>query len=67
MPVPSSQSAQTASDLVQVTPWNPGEDVIEVTRTPPPGPVRSTWRTFWPFLRSVTFCRFGLKSRLVAC
>jgi NADH-quinone oxidoreductase subunit I len=26
--------------------WNPGDDLIEVQRTPAPGPVRSTWRTF---------------------
>ena len=26
--------------------WSPGEDVIEVMRTPAPGPARATWRTF---------------------
>ena len=29
-----------------VTAWSPGEDVIEVKRTPAPGPARGTWRTF---------------------
>ena len=29
-----------------VTAWSPGEDVIEVLRTPAPGPARGTWRTF---------------------
>ncbi len=40
--------------------WHPGEDVIEVTRTPAPGPARSTWRTFVETLRglSTTFGRF---------
>ncbi len=36
--------AYTAS--LNVTAWNPGEDVIEVQRTPAPGAARSTWRTF---------------------
>jgi NADH-quinone oxidoreductase subunit I len=31
---------------LNVTGWNPGEDVIEIQRTPAPGPARSTWRTF---------------------
>ncbi len=26
--------------------WSPGEDVIEVTRAPAPGPALSAWRTF---------------------
>ena len=35
----------TAAEL-NVTSWSPGEDVIEVMRTPAPGPARATWRTF---------------------
>jgi NADH-quinone oxidoreductase subunit I len=31
---------------LNVTSWSPGEDVIEVVRTPAPGPARATWRTF---------------------
>jgi NADH-quinone oxidoreductase subunit I len=31
---------------VSVTAWSPGDDVVEVQRTPAPGPARSTWRTF---------------------
>jgi len=29
-----------------VSTWNPGEDVVVVQRTPAPGAVRRTWRTF---------------------
>jgi len=45
---------------IKVDGWNPGEDVIEVTRTPPPGPARSAWRTFVETLRGLgtTFGRF---------
>jgi NADH-quinone oxidoreductase subunit I len=40
--------------------WHPGDDVIEVKRTPAPGPARSTWRTFVETLRGLgtTFGRF---------
>src|ERR1039458_1292472 len=38
---------------VNVTAWSPGEDVIEVQRTPAPGPGRSTWRTFTETLRGL--------------
>jgi NADH-quinone oxidoreductase subunit I len=40
--------------------WNPGADVIEVTRTPAPGPARSAWRTFVETVRGLgtTFGRF---------
>jgi len=31
---------------LNVTAWNPGEDVIEVTRNPKPGAGRSAWRAF---------------------
>ncbi len=45
---------------IKVDGWNPGEDVIEVTRTPAPGPARSAWRTFVETLRGLgtTFGRF---------
>jgi NADH-quinone oxidoreductase subunit I len=33
--------------------WNPGEDVIEVRRSPAPGPTRSTWRTFGETVRGL--------------
>jgi NADH-quinone oxidoreductase subunit I len=33
--------------------WPPGEDVIEVRRTPAPGPARSTWRTFRETVRGL--------------
>jgi NADH-quinone oxidoreductase subunit I len=44
-PEPPEQDAALMPTL-KVTGWNPGDDVIEVTRTPKPGPSRSTWRTF---------------------
>jgi NADH-quinone oxidoreductase subunit I len=31
---------------LNVTGWNPGDDVIEVLRTPAPGATRGTWRAF---------------------
>jgi len=45
---------------LKVEGWNPGEDVIEVTRTPAPGPARAAWRTFVETLRGLgtTFGRF---------
>jgi NADH-quinone oxidoreductase subunit I len=33
--------------------WSPGEDVIEVTRTPAPGAARGTWRTFRETVRGM--------------
>jgi NADH-quinone oxidoreductase subunit I len=43
--------------------WNPGDDVIEVTRTPAPGAARGTWRTFRETVRGLvtTFGRFTEK------
>ncbi len=40
--------------------WSPGDDVIEVTRTPAPGAARGTWRTFRETVRGLltTFGRF---------
>lgn len=45
---------------VSVGGWSPGADVIEVTRTPAPGPARGTWRTFRETARGLmtTFGRF---------
>ncbi len=49
-----------ATAELNVSAWSPGEDVIEVKRTPPPGPARSTWRIFVETLRGLgtTFGRF---------
>ncbi|MGO9487673.1 MAG: NADH-quinone oxidoreductase subunit NuoI [Solirubrobacteraceae bacterium] len=49
-----------ATATLNVTGWNPGDDVIEVVRTPPPGPTRSTLRTFGQTIRGLltTFGRF---------
>jgi NADH-quinone oxidoreductase subunit I len=47
--VPPSDSPRlppAPSGGLTVTAWSPGEDVIEVQRTPAPGPARGTWRTF---------------------
>jgi len=58
MGAPASESpAPDARPAVTVTRWDPGEDVVEVTRTPPPGAARETWRTFRETVR-------GLKTTL---
>ena len=55
---PTRSTTDTAS--LNVTGWHPGEDVIEVQRTPPPGAARSIWRTFGETARGLmtTFGRF---------
>jgi NADH-quinone oxidoreductase subunit I len=52
--------ATTPTASLNVTGWNPGEDVIVVQRTPPPGAARSIWRTFAETARGLatTFGRF---------
>jgi NADH-quinone oxidoreductase subunit I len=64
---PSSDAAADAVELpathttsLNVTAWSPGEDVIQVQRTPPPGAARSVWRTFGETARGLmtTFGRF---------
>jgi NADH-quinone oxidoreductase subunit I len=42
----SPQQPAPGSSAVKVARWDPGEDVVEVQRSPPPGPLRSAWRTF---------------------
>jgi len=39
--------------------WNPGADVVEVRRAPPPGPARAAWRSVRETLRGLrtTFAR----------
>jgi len=57
----SADSPQTgASGTLPLARWSPGDDVIEVTRTPAPGAARGTWRTFRETLRGLmtTFGRF---------
>ena len=39
--------------LEAVMTWSPGEDVIEVMRTPAPGPARGTYRAFGETLRGL--------------
>jgi NADH-quinone oxidoreductase subunit I len=34
--------------------WNPGDDIVEVQRTPAPGAARSTWRTFRETVRGLS-------------
>jgi NADH-quinone oxidoreductase subunit I len=67
---PGRPSSDAAADAVEppathtaalnVTAWSPGEDVIQVQRTPPPGAARSIWRTFGETARGMmtTFGRF---------
>ena len=67
---PGQPSSDATADAVEppvthtaslnVTAWSPGEDVIEVQRTPPPGAARSIWRTFGETARGMmtTFGRF---------
>jgi NADH-quinone oxidoreductase subunit I len=44
---PTSGASETpASATVNVMRWDPGEDVIEVKRSPAPGALRSAWRAF---------------------
>ena len=58
-PQPAASAPAAATGLT-VTPWSPGEDVIEVQRTPAPGAARGTWRTFRETVRGLmtTFGRF---------
>jgi NADH-quinone oxidoreductase subunit I len=47
MPEPSHPpSASVPESAVKVETWIPREDMIEVQRTPKPGPARSAWRAF---------------------
>jgi NADH-quinone oxidoreductase subunit I len=60
-PSPRGEAAPArATAILNVSAWDPGEDVIEVQRTPAPGAARSTWRTFIETLRGLrtTFGRF---------
>jgi len=52
---------------LNVAAWSPGEDVIEVTRTPPPGPARSAFRIFVETVRGLatTLGRFYEKPTTV--
>jgi NADH-quinone oxidoreductase subunit I len=51
---------QAGGATLKVEGWNPGEDVIEVQRTPAPGAARGAWRTFRETARGLmtTFGRF---------
>jgi NADH-quinone oxidoreductase subunit I len=46
---------------LNVTGWSPGEDVIQVQRTPAPGPARGAWRAFRETARGLktTFARIA--------
>jgi NADH-quinone oxidoreductase subunit I len=50
---PATGAAPDASATLAVARWSPGEDVIEVTRTPAPGAARGTWRTFRETVRGM--------------
>jgi NADH-quinone oxidoreductase subunit I len=61
--VQTTASAQTTASqhAMPVTRWSPGEDVIEVQRSPTPGPMRSAWRAFRETARGLktTFARIA--------
>jgi NADH-quinone oxidoreductase subunit I len=46
MPDERSTPREPASETLPLTRWDPGEDAIEVQRSPAPGPARSAWRAF---------------------
>jgi NADH-quinone oxidoreductase subunit I len=51
---PAGEQPQApARAALSVTGWSPGEDVIEVTRTPAPGAAQGTWRTFRETVRGM--------------
>jgi NADH-quinone oxidoreductase subunit I len=52
-PTPPQPTPTSYTAGLTVTAWSPGEDVIEVKRTPAPGPARSTWRTFRETVRGM--------------
>ena len=43
---PDTTTDETLVPALNVNEWTPGDDVIEVTRSPKPGATRSAWRTF---------------------
>jgi len=64
---PAGDSPDTAQDSpspaspgpIAITAWSPGDDVIEVKRSPAPGAARGTWRTFRETVRGL----IGLATR----
>jgi NADH-quinone oxidoreductase subunit I len=57
---PPRAGAGARSTAIGTTWWDPGDDVIEVLRSPAPGAVKGTWRTFVETVRGLatTFGRF---------
>ena len=55
----TAEQTRAFTAKLNVTAWSPGEDVIEVQRTPAPGAARSTWRAFRETARGLktTFAR----------
>jgi NADH-quinone oxidoreductase subunit I len=43
---PPTSGDASAGAAVRVVRWDPGEDVVEVQRSPAPGAMRSAWRAF---------------------
>jgi NADH-quinone oxidoreductase subunit I len=52
-PTPQPDQNDASKAVLNVEGWNPGEDVIVVKRTPAPGPMQSTWRTFAETVRGL--------------
>jgi NADH-quinone oxidoreductase subunit I len=42
----TSPRGSAGSSVLKVSRWDPGEDVVEVQRSPAPGAMRSAWRAF---------------------
>jgi len=57
------EQTTTAENPVKVRRWEPGEDVVEVQRSPSPGTARGTWRAFRETARGLktTMRRVGEK------
>ncbi len=57
----AGSGTQGSSQPLAVSRWSPGEDVIEVQRSPAPGAARSAWRTFRETARGLktTFARIA--------
>jgi NADH-quinone oxidoreductase subunit I len=42
----TQESGSSGASALSITRWDPGEDVVEVQRSPAPGALRSAWRSF---------------------
>jgi NADH-quinone oxidoreductase subunit I len=57
--------ARARSTPLETTWWDPGDDVIEVLRSPAPGPAKGTWRTVeYPEEKLAVYPRFRGRHKL---